>query len=740
MIRVNEKTNCFHLTNGEISYVFCVDQQTSVLEHLYFGMAVNDRNYFEDLIEREVRPSNNLFVGSQTTSLEHIRQEFPMSSITDYRNPAIEIQYPSGDRISYFKYDRYEIYEGKKKIKGLPTSFGTEKECSTLVVYLKDSYSDIEVSLFYTIYRDLPIITRHCEVENRGEGNYYINQLMSAVLDLPECEYDFIHLNGAWAREMHLQRDTLIHGIQQIGSNRGASSHMHNPFFALCTPNACEQFGEFYGFSLIYSGNFIGEVEVDSYDVTRVRMGINPQDFKWRLGQGETFESPEVIMTFGKQGLNQMSQTFHSFFQKHLIDPNWANKKRPVLLNSWEGFYFDFKEEELIQTALEAKKLGIDLFVLDDGWFGERHSDDSSLGNWSENREKLPHGLSYLSEILHQNDMKFGLWFEPEMISTDTPLYKAHPDWLIGNPDKNISHGRNQYILDFGREEVVEEIFQQMDRILSTVQLEYIKWDMNRYITEPYSQALSADCQGEVMHRYILGVYQLYEKILQKYPNLLIESCAGGGARFDPGMLYYSPQIWTSDDTDAVERLSIQYGASFLYPISCIGSHVSTVPNHQVGRITSLATRANVAMFGTFGYELNLFSLGEGELSLISKQTKYYKEHQKLIMEGKFYRLKGDSIKSNEFAWMIVSNNQEEALVGWYQVLAKPNPGYQRLKLRGLNPDYFYAVEEKEFSGDLLMEIGLLAAKNYIGKEQEFWSRKKVGDFSSEIFYLKKVR
>lgn len=437
---------------------------------------------------------------------------------------------------------------------------------------------------------------------------------------------------------------------------------------------------------------------------------------------------------------NGMSQTYHDLYRSRLVRGYWRDRIRPILINNWEATYFDFNEEKVMTIAETANDLGIELFVLDDGWFGERHSDNSSLGDWFENNEKLPNGIEGLSKKITSLGMKFGLWFEPEMICKDTKLFEEHPDWVIKTPNRNASHGRNQFILDFSRDEVVEHIFALMDQILSKSEISYVKWDMNRYITEPYSLSLNVDQQGEFFHRYILGVYKLYEKLIHKYPEILFESCAGGGGRFDAGMLYYAPQAWTSDDTDAVERLKIQYGTSMAYPLYSMGSHVSEVPNHQVGRMTSIESRANVAYFGTFGYELDITKLNDEEKEKIREQVAFFKEQRALIRNGQFYRLLSP-FESNEVSWMVVSKDKKEAIVGYYKVLAKPNDKYYRIKLEGLDPNKLYSIEGRQTQhyGDELMNIGIVLGEDYTDRAGEYWSREKTTDFSSMIFVIKEV-
>lgn len=737
MITFNKETLEFHLTNGLISYLFRVIEKTSQLEHLYFGKAIRHRDNFQYLLEREIRPSNNQIEGDHTSSLEHIRQEYPSYGTTDFRTPAQQIRYPEGDRISDFRYDHHNILVGKPALTGLPATYVENRdEAETLEVVLKDTYSDISIHLFYTIFAGRKAIARSAKFVNNGEHEYDLESAMSLSLDFPDKNFELVHLHGAWARENHMERKPVITGIQAVSSARGASSHQHNPFMALVRPDTTEHTGQAYGFSLIYSGNFLAQVEVDTYQVTRAMLGINPFEFAWRLKPTEAFQTPEAVIVFSDEGLNGMSQTFHELYRTRLARGEWRDRERPILINNWEATYFDFNEEKILDIAKKAAELGVELFVLDDGWFGERHDDTSSLGDWFENKDKLPNGIKGLAEKIHALDLKFGLWFEPEMISKGTKLFNEHPDWLIHVPGKRTSHGRNQFVLDYSRPEVVDGIFAQMDALLSTSKIDYIKWDMNRYISEVFSIALPKEQQGEVFHRYILGVYSLYERLLDKYPHLLIESCAGGGARFDPGMLYYAPQAWASDDTDAVERLKIQYGTSLVYPLSSIGSHVSAIPNHQVGRMTSLDTRANVAYFGTFGYELDITKMPEKEHAKMKEHIAFFKKHRKLIQQGTFIRLQSP-FTNNETAWMVVSQDKTEAIVGYYEVLAKPNRPYERLQLKGLEADKLYTVNsDLERYGDDLMEIGLILAGNYIDRASDYWSREHITDYNSKIFYL----
>lgn len=737
-IYVNQETKEFHLCNNNVSYIFRVLEKSNQLEHLYYGKKLTHRESFTHLIEREIRPSCNLFEHDHTSSLEHIKQEYPSFGTTDYRQPAHMITDKIGSTITNFQYKDYKLLKGKPALDNLPAVYTEQsEEADTLEITLTDEVLRATLLLSYTIFRDRNVICRNARFINESDSPFFLDNAMSASVDLPDDQFEMIHLAGAWAREAHMEVQPLTKGIQSVYSSRGASSHAHNPFLALRRYNGTEHTGEVYGFSLVYSGNFLAQAEVDTYGVSRVMMGINPFQFRWKLKPGEVFQTPECIMVYTHEGLNGMSQTFHELYRERLARGYWRDRARPILINNWEATYFNFNEEKILSIAKTAQSLGIELFVLDDGWFGNRNDDTSSLGDWFANEAKLPNGIKGLAEKINKIGMKFGLWFEPEMVCKDTALFKEHPDWIIATPNRTPSHGRNQFILDFSRKEVVEHIFQLMVTIIEDSNISYIKWDMNRYMTETYSSSLPIDQQGELSHRYILGVYSLYEKLLAKYPEMLFESCAGGGARFDPGMLYYAPQAWASDNTDAVERLKIQYGTSLVYPLSSIGSHVSTVPNHQVERITPMETRANVAYFGTFGYELDITKLTKEEQEKVMLQTAFMKEHRDFIQKGTFYRLLSP-FDSNEVSWMVVARDKKKAIVGYYKVLAKPNERYNRIKLTGLDPDKRYAIEGKDTKhyGDELMNIGILLSEDYTDRASEYWQRERAGDYSSRLFIV----
>ncbi|AKP75446.1 Alpha-galactosidase [Priestia megaterium Q3] len=736
-ILFNERTKEFHLQGRDVSYIFSV-LRNEQLGHLYYGKKLKHRPSFQHFLRVETRgASASVYEGELAFSLETIKQEYPSYGTTDFREPAYQLLQQNGSRVTNFEYDNHKIYKGKKPLNGLPATYVEEEsEATSVEVELIDKLLNASLILTYTVYEDRNIITRHARFEHRGEEPVDILRIMSGSIDLPTSNYEMVQLSGAWIRERHVKTRMLQPGIQSISSARGTSSSQQNPFLILKNPAATEHSGEAYGFSLVYSGNFLGQVEVDHYNVSRITMGIHPFDFQWRLESGQTFQSPELVLAYSNNGLNGLSQEYHELYRKRLARGKWRDLERPVLINNWEATYFDFNEEKIVHIAKEAQKLGVELFVLDDGWFGKRNDDTTSLGDWFVDENKLPGGMKSLAQKVTDLGMDFGLWFEPEMISKQSNLYEKHPDWLIHVPNRHQSHGRNQYVLDFSREEVVNYIYERMEAILSEAPISYIKWDMNRNITEIGSVGLPANRQFEVVHRYILGVYDLYERLTKKFPDILFESCASGGARFDPGMLYYAPQAWTSDNTDAIERLKIQYGTSFAYPISSMGAHVSAVPNHQVRRVTSLETRGDVAYFGAFGYELDVTLMTEGEKETVKKQIQYYKKYRSLIQNGRFYRLKSPFEQDgNVTSWMVVSSDQKQAIIGYYQVLARSNPSYERIELKGLHPDYEYTVMETDQTayGDELMYAGIALTHEYPGVEAY---DKKSGDFVSVIYTL----
>ena len=737
-ITYNEQSREFHLYNNKISYLIKI-LANEQLGQLYFGKRIPNRENHDYLVENTYRPvTSYVFDDDYSFSLGNVKQEYPAYGTTDQRRPALDIKQPNGSRITDFKYVSHKIYAGKRKLIGLPATYvEDESEATTLEINLYDELIQVTLCLQYTIFENSAAIARSVKFSNDSDQKYQLKTALSLNLDLPDANYEWLQFSGAWGRERHLHKTPLRPGIQAINSARGASSHMQNPFVILKRPFTTEEQGEALGVSFVYSGNFLAQAEVDEYSVTRLQIGIDPFQFSWCLKPNETFQTPEAILAYTSEGLNQLSQTFQKLYTTRLARGYWRDKERPILINNWEATYFDFTEEKLLSIAKKAKELGIELFVLDDGWFGERTKETAGLGDWYVNRNRLKNGISGLSRKIHDLGMMFGLWFEPEMVNKDSDLYRKHPDYIIETPKRHASHGRKQYVLDFSRKEVVDNIYEQLVKILDEDEIDYIKWDMNRNITECYSIAYPPEQQGEIMHRYILGVYNLYERLIERYPKILFESCASGGGRFDAGMLYYAPQAWTSDDSDAIERLKIQYGTSFGYPQSMMGAHVSASPNEQLGRNTPLKIRGDVAFFGAFGYELDLDKLSSTELASIKKQIELMKKYRSIFQYGTFYRLKSP-FEGNIVSWMVVSEDKSQAIVGYYKILNDVNCEYRRLCLPGLDADTLYNVQEElgsylgNFTGDELANIGLVTTDASAGQNQE------TTDFYSKLFILER--
>lgn len=706
-IIVHPNTQTFHLTNQTISYIFAVAPDGQ-LEHLYLGAKLHDREDYAYLTRRQLLGEQTASAFDQAVSPENQLFEYPEFGSGDMRLPAYQIQQENGSHISQFRYVDYQLTAGKPVLAGLPATYVDDpSEANTLTVHLRDELIATDLFLSYTLYENRPVITRSARFESQATTPLTLTEATSLTVDLPEQDYTMTTLVGAWAKERQINRHPLTTGIHSIGSMRGHSSAQYNPFVALAEPTATEHSGNVLGVTLLYSGNFQASVEADPYGGTRVKFGIHPHQFACRLDLEHRFQTPEAVMVIAQNGYNQMSQTFHQLFEQRLVRGPWRQKPRPILLNNWEGTYFDFNEDKLVALAEAGQKVGVELFVLDDGWFGKRDNDWAGLGDWQANLAKLPHGIKGLAERINALGMQFGLWFEPEMVNPDSDLYRAHPDWVLATPNREMSLSRHQYVLDFSKPEVVQAIGDQMLAVLDAANISYVKWDMNRSLTEVFSQGGAAADQGMVSHRYVLGVYALYERLRTAHPEILFESCASGGARFDASMLYYAPQAWTSDDTDAMERLKIQYGTSMLYPISSMGSHVSAVPNQQLGRTTPLATRAAVAYFGTFGYELDLTHLPEQELAELSRQVAFMKQHRQLLQFGTFYRLRSP-FTGEHTSWMVVAKDQQSAIVGDYTRIGVVDPRTSALKLVGLDPDTNYRVNGKDaYYGSELMNAGI---------------------------------
>lgn len=717
----------FNLSTSKTSYVLKVLGSNHVA-HVYWGKKIKAKN-----LDYVLRSKN---WGSFLTNTDNIDdfmlemtpQEYPGYGSTDLRTPAVELQFSDGTSATDFRYESHNIYVGKNKLNDLPATYvEDENEAMTLELTLVDSLKNVKLILSYSVFEEFDAITRSVKIINESNEDVNINRVLSANVDFRDSDYELLQLSGAWARERHIIRKEIRSGSQSIESRRGSSSHAQNPFMALVRKDTTEQHGEVYGFSLIYSGNFLANVEVDMYENARAQIGINPFDFTWLLKSKEEFTAPEAVLVYSNEGLTGMSHIYNCLYGKRLCKGKYRDEVRPILINNWEATYFDFNETKIKEIAREATNLGMELFVLDDGWFGKRDDDNSSLGDWFVNEEKLKGGLNKLATEINKMGLQFGLWFEPEMVSPISELYKEHPDWCIHIPGRNRSEARRQLILDYSREDVCNYIIEKISEVLSSAPISYVKWDMNRNMSEIGSAKLPANRQREVAHRYILGLYKVLEEITTRFPDVLFESCSGGGGRFDPGMLYYMPQTWTSDNTDAIERLKIQFGTSMVYPNASIGCHVSAVPNHQVDRITPIETRGVVAMSGNFGYELDITKLPESEKEIIKEQVKLYKEIRETIQFGKCYRL-SSPFENNDIAWMFISKDCEEIIVSFVRTLAKPNSKFISLKLVGLDESSKYEIlgENIIVGGDELMNIGLNVPELKGDYQAKMWRLKKV--------------
>ena len=723
----NKENRLFHIKSKKTSYVMRV-LETGHLINLYWGRKINS-NKIDYVVKK--RPCGSFLADLDNIDelhLEVIPQEYPSYGNPDLRSPAIQIKLANGTTVTDFRYYSHEIYKGKKELQGLPATYvENEDEAETLEITLKDELAGLKVVLSYTVFENYDAITRSCRIINDSKEEVDVLRALSANVDFRYSDFDLIQLSGSWARERHIIRTPLRNGGQCVESRRGASSHAQNPFIALVSKDTTEDKGEVYGFNLVYSGNFLANVEVDMHSNARTQIGINPFDFTWNLEAGEEFQTPEVVMVYSPNGLTGMSHIYHDLYRERLCRGTHRDKERPILINNWEATYFDFNDEKIKNIAKESSKLGIELFVLDDGWFGERNNDDCSLGDWFVNEEKLKGGLNSLVKDINEMGMQFGLWFEPEMISPKSKLYEEHPDWCIHIDGRLRSEARKQLILDLSRDEVCDAVIEMLTNVLRSAPISYVKWDMNRNMTEIGSAAWPAKKQKEIAHRYMLGLYKILENITTNFPNILFESCSGGGGRFDAGMLYYMPQTWTSDDTDAIERLKIQEGTSLVYPTSTMGSHVSAVPNHQVHRITPLHTRGVVAMAGSFGYELDVTKMTDEEKQEVKSQVEFYKNIRKTIQFGDLYRLKS-AFDSNETAWMNISKDGNNLVVSYVKKYAEANVLPKSLKLKALDENSLYEVSGtgEVFGGDELMYIGLDIGELNGDYQAKSWALRKI--------------
>lgn len=719
--------NQFYLHTAHTSYIIeLLDGRIPM--HAYWGKRLEDMPNLTSWNNQPV----NCFTPFDTGVTEPVSfgcsndlpLEFPVYGTGDYRETALLLSNADGSRVSRPEYVRHTITPGKPQLEGLPATYGDEHEVSTLVLFLRDALTGLEAELSYSVFEQEDAIARSVRVTNGGAAPMRLHKLASACVDLNDgSDLELLHLHGLWGRERHIERKPLITGIQKISSKRGSSSHAHNPFLALVDKHTTETAGDAYGFSLVYSGSFEIGVERDTYIGTRVLMGINSFDFGWALESGASFQAPEAVLVYSAEGLGEMSRRFHRLYRRHLCRGKYRDTPRPVLVNNWEATYFNFNEDKLLAIAEKAKELGIDMLVLDDGWFGKRNHDNCSLGDWVCNPDKLPHGLKGLGDKLNEIGIQFGLWFEPEMVSPDSDLYRAHPDWCIHAPNRSRSESRQQLMLDLSRDEVCDYITQAVTSVLESAPIAYVKWDFNRNVAELGNPELPADRQQEQLHRYVLGLYRVLETLTARFPEVLFESCSGGGGRFDAGMLYYMPQTWCSDDTDAVERLYIQYGTSMVYPPVTMGSHVSACPNHQVGRTTPFKMRGDVAMSGQFGYELDLSKLSAEDLALAKEQVAFYKTYRPVVQQGDMYRLLSP-FESSLVAWEFLKD--DTALLCTFVQKGTPATCLKRVKMQGLEPEAVYVRQDtgEAFTGAFLMQVGIPCDRRW--------------DYESHIFVFQK--
>ena len=696
------------------------------LQHLYYGKKIQgqDMSYLYQDYDRACAGNPDEAYPSRRISFNTMPQEYTGYGVGDFRISSLAVQNADGSYGADFRYVSHSIARGKYSFQSLPASYGDESEAETLSVFLEDPVTKLSAELLFGVFEKKDIITRAVRFRNGAKSNIILNKALSMSLDIPYGRWDLIHFHGKHTLERQVERERLTHLVKTVQSTRNTSSHQENPFVVLCGRRADEDHGDCYGFMLAYSGGFRADVELDQFDSVRIAMGIHDDQFAWTLQPGEEFETPEVIMTFTDRGLTSMSHCYHRFIRHNVCRGKYQFARRPVLINNWEATYFGFTSEKILEIADEAAKMGIEMLVLDDGWFGKRDSDDSGLGDWFANENKIKGGLKSLVEQVNAKGLRFGIWMEPEMVNEDSDLYRQHPDWAFAMPGRVPTRSRNQLVLDMSRREVVDYLYERIEKLFNECNIEYLKWDMNRSISDAYSAALPAGRQGEVLHRYVLGIYDLMNRVTTNFPNVLLEGCAGGGSRFDAGIMCYSPQIWCSDDTDPIKRLSIQYGSSFGYPVSTVGAHVSASPNHQTGRRTPFHTRAVVAMSGTFGYELDPSKLTDEEKEEVREQIGVFRKHYDLIQGGLYYRLTNIDEETYE-AWQFTAEDRSETLLNLVITDIQPNAAPINIRLKGLDPDAVYELTDesagrqcvipseipyqewrKTFSGAMLMNAG----------------------------------
>ena len=730
MIKFDQKNKTFRIDTPSSTYCITVAQK-GYLSHSYYGPKIGDDDVSYLTRQFEYFMSQGDLFREKHTLLDFLPQEMPTDGMGDFRESALAISNDKGNNGVELMYKDFKILDEAQTLPGLPSVFGNKAQ--TLEIICQDEILQTQVHLFYTVFEGLDAIIRSTRIENNGTNPIFIKKALSASFDIDSDNYDVITLHGSWARERHIERHPVHMGKQGVLSMRGETSHQEHPFIALVDHNTDENFGKVYAMNFIYSGNFVADVQKNQFDSIRMVMGINPENFCWKLNAGQIFDTPQAVLVFSDKGLNGMSHTFHDLYRDHLIRSPYKNKMRPILINNWEATYFDFDTEKLLDIAREASKDGIEMLVMDDGWFGCRNSDNCSLGDWFVNEEKIKGGLKYLVEEVNKLGMKFGIWFEPEMISPDSDLYRSHPDWAIQIPGRTPGMSRQQLVLDITRKEVEDYAYECVAKILRSANIEYVKWDMNRQLSDIGSLSLPADQIGEFYHRYVLALYRMQNKLVTEFPNLLLENCSGGGARFDPGMFYFSPQIWCSDDTDAIERLSIQEGTALIYPLSTMGAHVSVCPNHAVGRVTPFKTRGYVALSGTFGYELDITKLPQEERALIPHQVELYKKYSDLVRTGDYWRIASYSQNHEYDCWMSLSKDKKRALVTFVQVFNHPNYKTRFIKIQGLDENKKYKISfPDENQNDFpVIEMTGLTIKNAGIPVKRDW-----GDFNAKLIYI----
>ena len=701
----HEKTKIFQIHTKNTTYMMGIFAGVH-LQHLYYGAKLTDPNCAYLFPWQETPRAMHRLKREAVGFYGSMPFEYPVFGTGDFRGTAMTVRSNAGHRVCSLQYEDHRIFSGKPSLPGLPATFGDNAE--TLEITMRDPHLGLKVILRYSIFDDSDALLRSTTVVNEGKEQVYLESVMSACLDMPNEDYELTTLHGTWARERNMVKRSVTQGKFTVDSLTGRTSHENHPFMMVTSTGANQTQGDVYGINLVYSGNFRAQAELDHLDSLRLTMGIHPDGFQWLLEPGARFDTPEAVLVYSHKGIGAMTRTFHDLYREHLIRSPYLHRERPILINNWEATYFNFDEEKLVSIAREAKKTGIEMLVMDDGWFGHRDNDESSLGDWFVNQKKLPGGLKQLADKINAEGIQFGIWMEPEMVSPDSELYRTHPDWAIQVPGREINMARHQYVLDMTRQDVRDHIFEAMSAVLHSANITYLKWDMNRAMADIGSAALPAERMGEFYHRYVLGLYDLQERLVQEFPELLLENCTGGGGRFDPGMLYYSPQIWTSDNMDPVQRLLIQEGTALMYPLSTMGAHVCVANNHCNGRVTPLHTRAHVAMAGTFGYELDITQMSQEEREQCAQFNALHHEYSHINRDGDYYRIASYRENGIYDCWQVVSKEKDEFLLTYVQVRFEARPKRIRLRLEGLQEDALYRISgtDKVYSGESLMKAG----------------------------------